>query len=178
MFIAMGNKPCDVTAMGCFYSSTGNTNNWRPPAHCIAQLTLSIVCAAVIHHKKTSFYVSLSSQHVYLRVGVNSCLHSEAYVVFFLLSVFLFPLWVCNCVCTPYTVHYVSLGLRVCVLTPMVRGERKWYEENRSRVSGAWNVLGFGITLANVHGKTQRGASTARQMRGWESTRLFPATPT
>lgn len=55
----------------------------------------------------------------------------------------------------------------------MVREERKWQKGNRTTVSEAWNVPGSGITLAYVHGKTQRGASTARQMRGCESVWLW-----
>lgn len=47
------------------------------------------------------------------------------------------------------------------------RGETAERQTARCEVR---NVLGFGgITLALVHGKIQRGASAARQMRGWES---------
>lgn len=60
----------------------------------------SFLCTLMIHHfntcmgiKKTWFSASLSCQHVCFCVGVNRCLHSEAYVLFclfYLLSIWLF----------------------------------------------------------------------------------------
>lgn len=38
--------------------------------------------------------------------------------------------------------------------------------EEKTTLSEPWNALGLGITLARAHGKTQRRASAARQMRG------------
>lgn len=54
----------------------------------------------------------------------------------------------------------------VCLDPNGKRGDEMAEEKTASE---AWNVLGFGITLAHVHGKTQRGTSSARQMRPWKS---------
>lgn len=66
-----------------------------------------------MNQKKNYFYVSLSSQHVYLCVGVNSCLHSEGFLFFLLLLLVLFVGVLCA--------HYNTVS--VCV-RPDLDGER------------------------------------------------------
>ena len=110
--------------------------------------------------KKTYFYVSLSSQHVYLCVGVNSCLHSQTYVV---LLLFVFHC-VCVCVCTLHT---------VCMCLHVPDGERgeEMAEGEPTTLSEACNVLGFGIPLARVYGKTNKkgGGFASKQMSRCEA---------
>lgn len=113
-----------------------------------------------VNKKKMSFYISLSSQHGYLCVGVNSCQHLRHMLLFF----FFFFLCHCVIVCIHYR-EYVSVGLHACVLTPVVR-EEGGIGRKKSALSEMWNALSFGITLAHVHWKTQRGVSAAKHMRG------------
>ena len=112
--------------------------------------------------KKTYFYVSLSSQHVYLCVGVNSCLHSQTYVV---LLLFVFHC-VCVCVCTLHT---------VCVCLHVPDGERgeEMAEGEPTTLSEACNVLGFGIPLARVYGKTNKKRGGALLPNTWVAVKLF-----
>lgn len=95
-----------------------------------------------IKNKKTYFYVFLSSQHVYLCVGVNSCLRSQTYVV---LLLFCFSL----CVCTLYT---MSVGLHV----PDGERGQEMAEGEPTTLSEACNVLGFWIPPARVHGNINK----------------------
>lgn len=103
MFTSRGNRPCDVSDMGCFDSSTV----YGTPVICNIHFASLVYCATdtqyyICSHDsqlqnldelKPFFFMCLSATHVYLCVGVNSCLHLEEYVAF---CFFLF--FICGCV--------------------------------------------------------------------------------
>jgi len=107
--------------------------------------SLSILWTLTIHHfstwinktkQKSSFSTSLSSQHVFLCVGVSSCPHFGG--ICFCLFIFFpcFSFVVNNCV----WIEGLFKNLQVFALTLMLRVEKKG--RKKTRLSEAWNVLG------------------------------------
>lgn len=121
-------------------------------------------------HKTHPFmHLCLLSMCIYVWVWIVVCTLRHMLLVFFSF-IKCAVLCVCTCVCT-----HTKLCLRACKCAswPLWWGWRENGSRKKTTLSEPWNALGLGITLARAHGKTQRRASAARQMRGWESAWLW-----
>lgn len=119
-------------------------------------------------HKTHPFmHLCLLSMCIYVWVWIVVCTLRHMLLFFCLYQV-------CSFVCVHMRV-LVCMCLRACKCAswPLWWGWRENGSRKKTTLSEPWNALGLGITLARAHGKTQRRASAARQMRGWESAWLW-----